>query len=372
MCRKDINKKSINAVLWAILLLTAVCIISCSKDTPEIPTTTEEHGKPIVFGGAVGETKEETEGSRAAGLETIDIKSFKIYGYKNTSYDAATQSYNDLQTVFSGYNVSWTQNTANTTTSNKYDWEYVAGTQTIKYWDFSALAYRYMSYAPATASVTVTKTADKIEFAMPVDVTSEASVNAVPYYSNLWFSNNNYPQHIAYGSAVVLSFIKPYCRVRLMFIDNQGNAITTSSVQYRKTTQGSIHFKPSDNSAIGNKGTVTISYPLAGKDITESVSAVAAESVASLTEPYEEATAFSATAKKYYNLLPNTNQGTFTLSLTYNGEQRTAVVPAQFMQWKTGYEYTYVFKLTDTAVSFVPELWVYTKWQAGYVSNTEW
>lgn len=65
-------------------------------------------------------------------------------------------------------------------------------------------------------------------------------------------------------------------------------------------------------------------------------------------------------------------QSSYTLSLTYNGESRTTVVPAEYMTWMPGYEYTYVFKFTEESVSFVASLFVYTKWQSGYSETVDW
>ena len=44
---------------------------------------------------------------------------------------------------------------------------------------------------------------------------------------------------------------------------------------------------------------------------------------------------------------PAVDQGTYTLSVKVNNEPRNVVVPAQYMNWQPGYEYTYIFKVTD-------------------------
>jgi len=59
-----------------------------------------------------------------------------------------------------------------------------------------------------------------------------------------------------------------------------------------------------------------------------------------------------ANARKWYVVLPAhaSDQGDYTLSVTINSEAepRTVVVPQQYMNWQPGFEYTYVFKITDT------------------------
>ena len=52
--------------------------------------------------------------------------------------------------------------------------------------------------------------------------------------------------------------------------------------------------------------------------------------------------------KKWYVVLPAMNQGTYTLSVKVNNELKEVVVPAQYMNWQPGYEYTYIFKITDS------------------------
>ena len=52
-------------------------------------------------------------------------------------------------------------------------------------------------------------------------------------------------------------------------------------------------------------------------------------------------------ARKWYYVLPAFDQGTYTLSIKVNGEDRSAVVPAEYMTWSPGYQYTYIFKITD-------------------------
>ena len=48
-------------------------------------------------------------------------------------------------------------------------------------------------------------------------------------------------------------------------------------------------------------------------------------------------------------MLPRHSQGTYTLSVVVvGGDPKTAVVPAEYMTWTPGYQYTYIFKITET------------------------
>ena len=55
----------------------------------------------------------------------------------------------------------------------------------------------------------------------------------------------------------------------------------------------------------------------------------------------------------------------FVITAEINGKKATATVPAEFMQWKAGYQYTYIFNITEagTNIAFTNmqvEKWVET------------
>jgi hypothetical protein len=373
------NKTNTHILLPAItVLFSAFILAACSeKETiptdPLVPNDTEE----ILFGGAVKDSQEQQTGTRAADLETVST-TFKVYGYKNTAYDAGTDAYSGLQTVFNGYTVMYQAGTAGTTPSNRFDWEYVNGTtQTVHYWDFSAKAYRFAGYAPADAAVTKTETDAELKLSISADARTLTGIENTPYYAKEWFSNNNFPAYTAYGSPVTLTFMQPLTKVRIMFVNEDGTPVTASDIVYQKTTAGSIKFQPADASkAIAVNGTVNVSYPLTGTDNTETLSitagTAAGDNIAAITEPYEDALAFASELHKWYTVLPMGAQGSYNISLEYNGQPRSTAVSAEYMEWQAGYQYTYVFKLTDKGLTFMPQLYVYTKWQAGYADNTKW
>ncbi len=362
----------IAGLVFSLGLLTACSGGSATTD-PDVEPVVPNTQKSISFSGAVDNSKTQTTGTRATYLSDY-VKTFRVYGYKNTAYDSGTGSYSGLQTVFGGYLVNFNSATAGTTLSNQYGWEYVNGTnQTIHYWDYSATAYRFAAYAPAAGVMVTHPDADHLRFAFQVDGTS----NDLIYYSQLWFSDNS-PSYTAYGQPVTLTFVPPLCKVRICFVNDEGDAVTTTDLVYLQTDRTAIQFMPTDGTAIAQKGAFAVTYPLTGTVTTETVDVTpgtdTGDALAALTEPYEEADklAFATNAQRWYKLLPIATQGTYTLSLTYNGSLRSAVVPAEFMSWKPGYEYTYVFKLTDTGVVFDPDLFVYTKWQVGYTQVTTW
>ena len=382
------------------MLVTVISIASLAtscdiEDTERMAAISTD--KPITFATATAEAEEQTAGSRAATPLSDFYKDFRIYGYKNTGYDTTT-GYTDYQNVFlnSGDKVAWVANTAGTTSSNCDDWEYVNvdnNGQTIKYWDYAATAYRFFGLAPSTYSAACTTNAKNATLTFAVDAT--ASDNT-PYFSKLWFSDNT-----GYGNTVRLQFVRPLCKVRFVLIDaNTGSILTTTTMAddtYKYTdviAANSISFAPTatDDGKMVTKGKLKVTYPLTGTETTESYvisDDATATTISAMTLPYEEtdnlcfaydswdyttspATLGTPHAQNWYTLLPNTSQGTYTFSIILRGLRRTAIVPAEYMQWRANHEYTYYFKVSDQDVSFNTVLEVYTKWQTGASQTESW
>lgn len=336
---------------------------ACSNDYDEseqvIDVPVVETGIAITFSGQQGE---EAVTRATTPLSEAGVTTFKVWGYKNNDYDEGTGSYSGLQTVFPGYAVDWTRNSAATSITNSDGWEYILTDhpdQTIKYWDWGTKAYRFFGATnwngdrPADpASYVANKTygaygteASTYEISMAVDcsgATDEAiatKIAAMPYFSKLWFSTGNtitYPKQ-EFGKPVQLEFMKPYTRVRFLF----NYAYASEGIKIKKQ-----EFKPTDDTKITLKGTVTVIYPLTGTATKESysVTAEASPSLDAFTEEY-----IPEGTEKWYTVLPRPNQGSYTMYVRMNNdsEDKTAVVPAQFMTWLPGYSYTYIFKITE-------------------------
>ena len=346
-------------------LALMILMAACSSDNVPDPTN---DNKAISF---VGGLQEEQAVTRAAqGLEDVlTNKTFKVWSYKNDGY--VEPNYTSYQTVMPGYTVNWTANTAYTTTSNTNDWEYVAqGTnQDIKYWDYDAKAYRFFAYALGNATspaevAAAGPTNDAVTFTTMVNA---SSVDAAPYISRLWFSTNNPadPDHL-FGKPVQLQFVKPFARVRFMFTFVEG-------LSFGREKLKNISFLPTANvntigdiddtndQIIATAGTVTVTYPLKGTATTETWTTASTTGIKNFDIDYYEpispdpdpdpaaTAAFNANAEKWYYVLPAQNQGSYTLQVAVVSEEiKTAVVPAEYMNWKAGYEYTYKFKITES------------------------
>lgn len=404
---RDIRHRVVDLMRSASVLLllawTLTAVVSCGSGgddvvTPEIPNPTPDPtptptpeepdaNVPILFSASQPEEENVTRGN---GLEEKNVTSFKVYGFKNMSYDPESGSYGEPQIVFPGYTVKWITNSAYTTTSNTDGWEYVnqqahdQEEQTIKYWDWSANAYRFLGVAGATRTNVVTGqevTKGSIQY---YEVTYKADArkeDEVPYYSHLWFSTGNpdvYPQR-QFGQPVQLEFIKPLSKVRFMFIFEDPSKAEDTELTNK-------HFLPTDHSSIKIKGNVTVSYPLTGTSLTETFAAsgepegmtefkydyytsVTKNNEGVVVAPYLGAD--ESNVNFVYTVFPAPNQGSYTLHVYVNGEPKTTVVPAEYMEWKPGYQYTYVFKIhVDNGVSISSVQSAFTEWKYYNASHT--
>jgi hypothetical protein len=357
-------------------IIGSMGLMGCSSEN------TEEQGSPtppptevaISFSGS---ESQENAVTRAAGtpLSAAGVSQFHVWGYKNMDYNDGTGAYGGTQTVFPGYQVDWHENTAATTTTNSSGWEYILpakSDQTIKFWDWSAKAYRFFAATgwsgaepPAIYEAKKTYGANgtygptgaykAYEFSMLANASNATEMAKTPYFSKLWFSTGNqvtYPDKL-FGKPVTLEFVKPYTRVRFLFIYSYPReGIKLTNKMFRPTSD--VKAAEKDKVKIARKGVVTVHYPTEGTEIKEwysvEVDADKSTRLSAFTEDYDpedDGKVYTETDEGWYMVLPNNAQGTYTLSVNVNGETKKAVVPTNYMQWLPGYSYTYVFKITD-------------------------
>lgn len=371
--------------LYRILTIPflALCLFSCAgsgQEEPDVPTQPEEpKGVSISFGGNSGTWQDAptTRANKETGLETI-AKTFKVWGYKTTGGNN-TGGFTDSQNVMDGYTVNWTQQTANTTSSNTADWEYVGiANQTIKYWDYSATSYRFFAYSIPTAAgnstapyfsgplTTEGSTNLHASFSIPFNYDKDATNVSTPYISDLWMSDNPNFENRKYGACVKLTFAPIITKVRFKFNYQAESQVSITNISFRN-----VNDVPSPTS-----GNIIITYPITGMDTQASyiweATGTETEPI-NFTIPYEEEGDLNhqtTTRKKWYFVPPlgdckTTQQSAYIITADINGKKATATVPAEFMQWKAGYQYTYIFKITEagTNIAFTNmqvEKWVET------------
>lgn len=376
-----------------IISALAICLLSCSTPEQDDLLIPEPQQGSISFGGESGSWQDApTSRAGETGLETIE-KSFRVWGYKNTGGNK-TDGFTEPQKVMDGYIVNWNQPAAGSTGN----WEYSGikntnlnnATQTVKYWDYSATCYRYFAFSPEDAKVTTTilqeggnstnqagttseegssnqtDKASKVSFQIPFEYNEKATSSTTPYISDLWLSDNqNFGDDKKYGACVKLAFAPIVTKVRIIF--KYPENITNISIK-------DISFKKTDGE-VPTAGNIRITYPITGTETQRVYSWEPTKNgIINLSVPYEEEKdkIHQTTERgKWYFVPPIGEQGTYTMTATIDGKTSTAIIPAEYMQWKAGYQYTYIFKITEagTVISFTNLL--VEKWkESAPIQNT--
>ncbi len=365
----------------ALLMLTAGWFAACSQnddlaDTPPTTPPAEQTERPITFGGDIDDEEQQAR-TRATSPFHQRSTRFVFSGYKH--YDEDYSDPDQRQKVFPAYTMLYDDALANTATDNKSGWYYVHGSQTIKYWDYAATAYRF--FAISGAYTAKGEDPNKRYLSIYADGADEdAGGTETPYLSHTLIVKRE-----DFGKPVVLTFYKPLVRVRFMLMDGTGKVITKNNVLSGLIDKTSIRFRPTDSSrSVLYAATYNSTHHLLGTtahELTLDPSPSLQSFHEALTIPYESQPtapddfAFVTEAQKerwWHVLEPAQPYGSFSMLLNFNGVLRSAVIPAEYMQWKIGYAYTYVFKVSNDEIYFDPRLFTYTKWQAGYSETTTW
>lgn len=372
-------------ILHIPLTIITLCLASCSSssqdesDMPSPPAPNPDLTS-IGFGGNSG-AWQDAPSSRATdnGLENL-FKSFRVWGYKTTN--------NTPQTVMDGYNVEYKENTEGSTTSNAANWEYIGinnsssqTSQTIKYWDYSASDYRFFAYAPEDVNITSSKTSStdastsstednsQLAFSIPYTYSDNATTTTTPYVSDLWYSDNSTTVN-KYGNTVKLTFAPIIAKVRFKFKYPDGiKTAKITNIKFRDNRQ------ESDNSwaKFPKKGNIKAAYSLSGSFSSDPIitwitsSDIDARGVLILDTPYEDESdeihqlTDETKYNKWYYLPPlgfsatkDDKPSSYTITAVINGKNSSATVDQEYMQWRGGYQYTYIFKITEAgdAITF--------------------
>ena len=354
----------------------ALCLLSCSSSGQDDPFIPEPQQVGISFGGNSGSWQDASSraGDGETGLESL-FHSFKVWGYKTKNDDGSLNS--SSQKVMDGYLVDWN------TSSN--DWEYIGKYndslnlyQTIKYWDYSALQYRFWAYAPSNAhDVTAIENtnANSHSITIPYEFNSNATLISTPYISNLWFagsssnntssSSNTSSTTPKIGDQVKLTFVPLIAKVRFKFKYNDKQIASIQAISFRderwKPTGNGTTFQWSGESDKRTPvaGNITATYPLSGTSTDVSKTwKTTKQGILNLTIPYEEENDENHQTdilQKWYFMPPmdiaDYHQGNYILSAKIEGNQVSATVGSEYMQWKAGFQYTYIFKVSETTSS---------------------
>lgn len=390
-----------------IAAASALALASCSSDDflGEIQGN-EQNGatSAINFGGDTGKITRATEtGSKAAGLLG---NNFVVVGFKGSKTDAA----NNENYAFDHYNVNFKDGSAFSTESNRAGWEYVnqdmkvngadkslaqggASQQTIKYWDHSCTSYDFIAFSmgkkDAASKYATPTSVDKDKLATAA-YTLSGDVNTL---SECYISDMKTVNRDDYGKTVSMSFRHLASKVRMALFETVPGYVISDVKFY--TDAASTTTDNTEGTLIGkfnNSGTLTVSFPTTGtvnkdkKDynkahVSFSASTTAGETGvldskgfgavnynnqaegtinAGSTYLSQNAATPSYCGAGYQNVLPSEGAASaITLRIDYkltsvdgtnetiNVKGATATVPAEYTEWKSGYAYTYIFKISQ-------------------------
>lgn len=389
-----------------IAAASALALASCSSDDflGEIQGN-EQNGatSAINFGGDTGKiTRDPSTGKTAA--ELLE-NNFVVVGFKNNEKDAA----NNKVYAFDHYNVNFKDDPAFSSESNRAGWEYVnqdmtvKGTkpaaslaqsgvkqQTIKYWDHSCASYDFIAFSMGKGAAS--------EYATPTHVDKDKLATAaytlsgnVNTLSECYISDMKTVEEKDYNTtSVSMSFRHLASKVRMALFETVPGYVI-SDVKFYDATSTTATANP-EGTLIGkfnNSGTLTVSFPTTGtanatkEDYNKAhVKFTATEGengvlnhkgfgavkynnqnegtiLAGSTYLSQNAADPSYCGDGYQNVLPSEGAASaITLRIDYkltsvdgsnetiNVKGATATVPAEYTEWKSGYAYTYIFKIS--------------------------
>lgn len=391
-----------------IAAASTLALASCSSDDflGEIQGNEQNAATSAInFGGDTGKITRATSTGKTA-AELLE-NNFVVVGFKGSKTDAA----NNEVYAFDHYNVNFKDGSAFSTESNRAGWEYVnqdmtvngadkslaqsgATQQTIKYWDHSCASYDFIAFSMGkkdAASKYATPThVDKDNLATAA-YTLSGNVNTLSecYISDMkTVTEPNYNK-----TSVSMSFRHLASKVRMALFEIVPGYVI-SDVKFYDATDDTATANP-EGTLIGNfnnSGTLTVFFPTTGTDnasekdynkahvkftastapgedgvlTSKNFGAVdynnQAEGTISAGTTYlsQNAATPSYCGTGYQNVLPSEGAASaITLRIDYkltsvdgsketiNVKGATATVPAQYTEWKSGYAYTYIFKISQ-------------------------
>lgn len=391
-----------------IAAASALALASCSSDDflGEIQGN-EQNGatSAINFGGDTGKITRASDPSTGATAAGLLGNNFVVVGFKGNKTDAA----NNENYAFDHYNVNFNESSANSTLSNLKGWEYVnqdmtvngagkslaqsgATQQTIKYWDHSCASYDFLAFSmgkkgSAPKEYATPSSVDKANLATAA-YTLTGDVNTL---SECYISDMKTVEEKDYGKTVSMSFRHPASKVRMALFETVPGYVI-SDVKFYDATSTTPTTEGTLIGTFNNSGTLTVYFPTTGivnkdnKDYNKAhvkfTASTAAGETATLSSKgfgavkygnqdegtiREGSTYLSQNAAKpsycgdgYQNVLPSEGAASaITLRIDYkltsvdgsketiNVKGATATVPAEYTEWKSGFAYTYIFKISQ-------------------------
>lgn len=338
--------------------------------------------------------KNEASGS-AATTGNLVFKNYLVDWIDNSAY---TTTSNTKGWEYVGLKFDdGTASPATTTYSTNISPNSGTGEQTIKYWDYGATSYTYTAVSALPSDITagnvkITKTeSGSTVYDKGYSVTLNGSADLDKLYfaerNNITSSaNTDRTQKNTYGGNVTFRFHNAATKVRVaMYETVPGYSVTIkefkvndavdpafSAMTTSKTANFAANFV---NNAEGTAGSMTVKYVSSGDRVNHPTVSFTPTSDAAnilnlgtglkediLIGENKTAATYDKDGKAYTSVFPKEDNAqnlklkvSYTLKAPITNEtievtDKTAEIPAQYLKWKPGYAYTYIFKITDDAL----------------------
>lgn len=391
------DMKTFFSILSALVLVT---LFGCTNDEIVGNNTSvnpKDAGAIAFSGGSSMITRTTSYGATAAAKLGY---TFVVYGTKHVTAEDNTAT-NDA-VVFNNFQIKWTSASAGSNESNASDWGYLGlqsydatpTSQGIKYWDYSA-AQGHTFYAfsssdirfPKNASdlVSVTKTTSDATSlynkGYAVTIKNGASLNNLYFSDRVPVAKADYDKTVNFTFRNVATLLRvgfyetiPGYRVQIdkFYIDDDATAAVTSfaamkdaktdgfyaSLQNVKgSTDQTVNVTYYDNSDPTIENRAKLTNPTGGYNYALKLGSGASIIGTDLGTSASSPTWVNSEYTSVFPFEDNTNPLLLKLDFTMYAEDGSpdiihvrgarAVVPAQYIKWKSNFAYTYIFKISD-------------------------
>lgn len=392
-----------------IAAASALALASCSSDDflGEIQGN-EQNGatSAINFGGDTGKiTRATTKGNAAADLLE---NNFVVVGFKGSKTDAANNETYAFDHYNVNFNESSANSTLSNLKGWEYVNQDMtvngagkslaqsgATQQTIKYWDHSCASYDFLAFSmgkkgSAPKEYATPSSVDKANLATAAyTLTGDVNTLSECYISDM---KTAVEKENDYGKPVELSFRHLASKVRMALFETIPGYVVSDVKFYADATGTTNSEEGTLFGKFNNSGTLTVYFPTTGivnkdkKDYNKAhvkfTATTAAGETATLSSKgfgavkynnqdegtinagstylSQNAATPSYCDDGYQNVLPSEGEASaITLRIDYkltsvdgtnetiNVKGATATVPAEYTEWKSGYAYTYIFKISQ-------------------------
>ena len=390
--------KKFFSILSALVLVT---LFGCTNDEIVGNNTSvnpKDAGAIAFSGGSSMITRTTSYGATAAAKLG---NTFVVYGTKHVTAEDKTAT-NDA-VVFNNFQIKWTSASAGSNESNASDWGYIGlqaydntpSNQGIKYWDYSATnGHTFYAFSSSDISYPKNEVNDKVLVSKTtsdetslynkgyaVTIKNGASLNNLYFSDRVPVAKADYDKTVNFTFRNVATLLRvgfyetiPGYRVQIdkFYIDDDATAAVTSfaamkdaktdgfyaSLQnVKRSADQTLNVTYYDNTDAAIENHPKLSNPTGGYDYALKLGNASSIIDKELSTTAASPTWVNSEYTSVYPFVDNTNPLLLKLDFTMYAEDGSpdvihvrgarAVVPAEYMKWKSNFAYTYIFKISD-------------------------